>query len=275
MRYTFKVNGVATDADATTNVTATIRNSADEVVLNAAVATKVETGKYEIVVPPAQTAIMDIYEISWSIRQSNNWNTYRSRYEVVGDFITSLSDIRSVAPELAEVTDYDDEMVARAREAAEEYMEKACGISFRPRGRRVWLGGRGDGVLMLPDLYVTKVVSVKVGTTAFTTSEIEDLVAHSFGILERPGGLTFVAGSRNVEVLYEYGLLEAPEPVRRATAQLAAAKYLVKSGLPDRAESITTSEGTIRMSMAGPGKTGIQEVDAVIADFTHDVPAIA
>ncbi len=55
-----------------------------------------------------------------------------------------------------------------------------------------------------------------------------------------------------------------------------AKHYLLDSPISDRAMSESTDVGTIRYSVAGKdGPTGIPEVNAVIAQFNHRIPAIA
>jgi hypothetical protein len=156
-------------------------------------------------------------------------------------------------------------------------MELLCHRAFRRKGRRVYLDGDGMNDIILPDRDIKQVVSASIadlsGTvTTLTSAEITDLVAYPWGVLHRRTLGSWTQGYRNVQVLYEYGPSAAPEPVKRATLALAR-QNLVGLSLFDRARSEAVDGGILSFTLAGrDGPTGIPEVDAVIAQYSRQIP---
>lgn len=276
----FRSGSTLTDPDGNA-ATASIYNSAAvEVAGSPFTATRVSPGLYQITLTPANvTATMDIYDVTWNATFAGVPQKQRRRFEVLGGFIASISEIRDFDPALADTTKYSDAAIRAAREAAEEKIEQLCGVSFRPRGGRAFLDGSGRDTLVLPDVYVTRIVSGSVdqgaGAIALSSSEVAALKLYPYGALTRPDGVIWFSGLRNVSVFYEHGLAEAPEPVRKATMALARA-YLVGTAVYDRATSVSTDEGTFRLTLAGRdgSLTGVPEVDAVVSQFGYSTPAV-
>lgn len=235
------------------------------------------TGVYEVTLTPAQNAILDRYlaEATATVEAVAS-QKFRKSYEVVGGFLFTVDELRSFDTDIT-VSAFADPSVVAAREAAEERFETLCAPAFRPKGRRATLDGTGRAEILVPDIESTKVVSAKIdagsGAVALTASELSDLVVYPLGLVVRKEKGVWTKGLRNIEILYEHGVGEAPEPVRRAHMILARA-YLVPTPVHERATSLSTEGGTFRLSTAGrDGPTGIPDVDAVIAQFPQ-VPAV-
>lgn len=272
------------DADLASTVSAKITNSAGTEISGSPVnivsaaaphAGHPSTGLYEVTLTPAMAALLDRYDVAWTVVQGGASQKLYTSYEVVGGFICSIQEIREVDPKFADEIKYTNEKVVKARLRAQEVLERECGVAFRPKGRRMMLHGKGEALLLVQDLLVLRVVSASIGGTAFTSDEIADVAPHEWGGLERNTAGIWARGVDNVKVHYEYGFVHAPEPIRAACAELAAS-YLFKSGLSDRTVSVSSDEGTMRLAQAGvDGPTGIPMVDAVIEQFSHRVPGVA
>lgn len=268
----YNTDGVAQDATGAVGVT--VRDGAGvDVVTGVATKPAGTTGQYEFGLTPANVANLDLYRAIWSAVVSGSAHSFITEFEVVGGFLFTVSELRGLDKELSDVTKYPHKVVVATREGAEEWIEDLCNFAFRPRGRRSTLDGSGRDVLILDELFPIKVVSAKVGGTAFTPAEISEVALYPWGGAVRKNGV-WEGGNRNVEIHYEHGLSQPPEPIRRA-AMLLTRHILVNKAAPDRTESITTDVGTFRLAVAGEGKpTGIPEVDAVIAQLAQPAPAL-
>jgi hypothetical protein len=238
----------------------------------------ISTGLYELAVLPALTATMDIYEIRWAATISGAAMTFRTYFDVVGGFIVSEGDVRAFDPDLTVANGYTSEKVASAREWAEERFERLCRRAFRPRGRREILSGSGLDVLTVDALDVYRVVAGSInagsGAVALSGGEITDLLYEGSGVLRRRSLGVWSFGYQNVSLLYEYGSSYPPEEARDAVLRLLRSR-LVRSAVPERALSLSTNEGTYRISTAGrDGPTGLPEVDAAIETLRYAVPAV-
>jgi hypothetical protein len=195
---------------------------------------------------------------------------------VVGAFLFSIAELRAFEKGLEDTAKYTTAKIVAAREAAEERLEELMEVALRRRGRRVTLDGDGTRELFLPDQEPRKLVSVKIdegnGLTALIQADVDDIKLYADGRIRRPPDKVFAKGDQNVEILFEHGIDETPEPVRDAAMALAALR-LVPSATPDGASSLSTDEGIYRLNVEGrDGPTGIPKVDAAIEQFGRQTP---
>ena len=217
-------------------------------------------------VPVADMPALDTYTGVWT---DNDGEEYTSRVELCGGYLCELADLRASEPTYSNESKYPASRLKTARTAAEIRFEKAAGVAFVPRCRRVTLIGDGTYRLTLPDVALRTVRSVSIDDgdteTEWTVAEIADLVQREWGALDRTGAV-WTSGDI-VTVCYEHGEDYPPEPVRQAVLLLAP-EYLTRKALSSRAVTEFTEVGTFNLSVAGVRKpTGIPEVDRVAQDF--------
>jgi len=186
------------------------------------------------------------------------------------DHYFTIEELRAEYPELSNETKYTDAKLAADRDYAEARFERAAKVAFVPREVSETVIGNGTKVLLLSaTLEVGPVTDVSIDGTALSEAQVDAIVVRKYGALERadlwPDGAEIV-------VDYVHGYNEPPEPVKGAVMMLAAEKAL-PSTVPARATVLSTDVGSYRLSIADKtGKTGIPEVDAVIAQFGEDKP---
>ena len=270
---TYNTAGEAADAAAPPTIS--IADSAGTV-LTSGTSTDAGVGVYAFTLTPAQTANLDVYTATWTYTMGGVANQIaKTYYEVVGGFFFTVAEFRAYDARLASTVTHTEAEIREARDYAEEVIETACGVAFRPRGRRVTLSGTGINTVLIPDLRPRSVISGTIDGTALTAAEVTDLDIQDWGAIVRDTLGYWTSGSRNVVLYYEHGYSEPPEEVKTAAMELAASR-LVKSAIPQRAESWTSDEGSFRLSTPGPSRpTGIPSVDAVIARYSEKVPVVA
>ncbi|MGH9168730.1 MAG: hypothetical protein ACRD02_12985, partial [Acidimicrobiia bacterium] len=230
-------------------------------------------GLYDITILPANAATLDVYDVEWTALISTTNEKRRTQYEVVERFLFEISELREFNSQVT-VGKYSSPKVARAREIAQETFETQCGVAFRPRGRRASLEGSGGQELLMGDLFPRKVVSGAIDDVALSSADLTDLELADWGVATRKERGIWPRGAQ-VDLVYEYGMDQAPAEVKRECMVLAGA-LLISSATPDRAVSMSTAGETFALSVAGrDGPTGIPSVDAVIARFDHTIPSLA
>lgn len=263
---TFYVDGTATNPSpdsATLKVT-----SAEGTILVAAgtSATDAGTGKFTFTLTPTHTANLDLLTVDWTATISGQVQTVTTYVEIVGAFYFTVADARALYP-LGDTTKYPTADIVKARNAAEEMLERACGRAFVPRYGMQTFSGTGETSAMLGRIPVRVLRSVSVDGSVYAGDNFTNVLVTGLGTIYNPLG--FTRGNANVVVGYEYGDLYPPEEGRRA-ALLLAKDRLVQSLHDPRAESITTEAGTVRF---GTGTFGIPEVDSFVDAYR--LPAIA
>lgn len=212
-------------------------------------------------VPIADLEHLDSYKAIWSGSVGDEEQEWHSYFELVGDNVFHIEDLREFDTSFADEEAYPDAALQAARTWAEQRFEEAAHVAFVPRGKRAVVMGTGTDTVFLPTVACRSLVSVSVNGTALDTSS---LVLWESGKLVNPSLWT---ASARIDVHYEHGYTVAPEPVKRAVLLLAK-EALAESALSSRAISESTDAGFIRLSIAAPGgRIGIPEVDAVAADF--------
>ena len=275
-----------TATDSTTAVTVEVLREDGTVLVPAGTATvdsQSGDGKYEYVLTPAHTGVVDILRARWSATINGLAQTLTTYHEIVGGFYFTLPELRR-QPGLSDSTRFSLNDLAEARFWITDVIDRVCTVPFVPRYDRIVLDGSGLSSLMLPKPYVQQILGVSVGGTAYSTADVTALVIYPEGIIKRPSGV-FTAGDRNVSIRYSHGYRhgdgEAPPFDLRAAALRAARTYLLgikNSDLFDRATSITNEFGNIALALPGENRpTGIPEVDAVILGWRDRVrvPVVA
>jgi hypothetical protein len=191
--------------------------------------------------------------------------------EVVGGFYFGLAEARASDNALTDPVKYTTAMLAAARIQVEQEIDEICYRAFVPRFRRVALDGTGTDTISTPDpdLRTLRAASIAYLTggdlQALTGSYLTRVVPVADGLLVRQYGLPWPFGTGNAVVEYEYGLDAPPEELRQAgMKRMRSVLTSRNSGVPDRASSYTTQEGsTYRLTLPGRRSTGIPDIDAV------------
>ncbi len=263
----YDADGNPADVDGTNDPTVTVTDSSGTAVPGLT-AQRTAVGVYRLTVP-ATLQTLDVYDVLWSWA---NGQSRRSRFEVVGAVLFELAALRASDPVLADQTAYPAETLAEVRRAVSERFEEWAEVAFRPRGARDRLEADGSSLLVLARSKVRRLISVSVDGSALPSAEVDSLLVFPAGLIRRPDQ-PWPRGSI-VEVHYEHGYAEPPAPVRRAAMRYAR-HLLVSGGYDDRATAMVTDVGSFRLTIAGrDGPTGLPEVDAVLADHSHRLPAV-
>ena len=183
----------------------------------------------------------------------------------------TTAELRAQYPDLANETRYPDAVLEAARAYAEQRFERAANVAFVERTRTDRLVGNGKrAILVTAGADVGQPTAVTIAGAEVDEDGLAAIVARDWGALEHP---TLWPKGAEIVVTYPYGSTdEIPEPVKGAVMTLAAERAL-PSTVPARATVLSTDVGSYRMSIADrTGKTGIPEVDAVIAQFGAPKP---
>lgn len=189
------------------------------------------------------------------------------------DYFT-LEEVRAL-PDMNDATRFTPTKVDAASAFIEDLVERLCGTSFVAREVIETLDGNGGTILSLKTPYVLSVETVTVNGVVLTDEFTVDA-----GLLERRTAGTFTSqpwtrGRRNITVTYQSGYSTQP-PFDLKSAMLQGTRYRLlsfdaKSGLSDRAMSITNEFGNVNLatSNADGRPTGLPEVDAVIMGWAR------
>ena len=266
LQVTFYSGGSATSAD--DDVLVTVVNAAGSAVATAGTATAAGTaspGVYDYSLSPQ--ADLDAFTLTWTGAFGGVTQSVETQVEIVGGFHVALADVRSLSG-LSSTTTFPTATLQEKRRWWEALSEDFCGVAFVPRFERCEHDGDGTSSLMLCKMYPRKLLSVTVDDTVVT--DLTDWHLYDSGKLIRDDGGTFPVGICNVVIAYEYGYDSPPADLREAA--LVAIRYKLlgdKSGIPERATSMTTDVGGYTLSIAGvKRRTGIPDVDAAL--MAHD-----
>lgn len=241
IRATF--TGPDGEATAPTSPTVTItRDSDGEVIADAESATLVSAGVVSYTIPAADIPDVDLLHVSWS---GTGASAPDDEVEVVGGFLCSLEEI-----------DDDAQTARRLREQAEQWLEDACGVAFRPRYKREVLSAMPPVLdLLLSRPLVRSITSITQDDVAV---DLDDVTVGE--TVYRDAGWY---GS--VEVVYEHGYTTPPEPIRRAVVKLA---QFASTGGDNRISRFREDDQEVWLAVPGvSGETGIPEVDSAIDQY--------
>jgi hypothetical protein len=196
------------------------------------------------------------------------------------DYFT-LSELRAL-PDMGDTVKYPDARLTAAGDWIEAIIEREVRTSFVARQVTETLDGDSqdpDGGLLLSKPYVLEVTAVTSNGAAFDAGQLAELSVRAGRAYRRTAGtysgfIPWDAGTRNIVVTYDAGYVDAP-PFDVKEAALQGARYRVlsvdgKSGISDRATSITNEFGNVQLSTPNTERnrpTGLPEVDAVIVGW--------
>lgn len=227
----------------------------------------------------AQTTLESL-TVTWT--DAGDSSTHTQTVEVVGGYWFSRADAIAHDSNLADGAKYPPERIAAVRAEVEAEFEDVTNMAWVPRYRRMQLIGNGSRDLVLPDVHIRRVRSVRrydaglLTYTEFTSDDLTAIVAKSWGVLHRES-----EWARNVVyvVEYEHGADRPPADLRDAAiTRLRHRLNAHRSGIPDRATSMSTESGQT-YSIATPGTrgfiTGIPDVDMVLTRRTFQRIGVA
>jgi hypothetical protein len=260
LRQVFYVGTTPTNADGA--VTVDIIKADGSTLVDDGATTNTPPGIYEYVLAPQ--ANLDRLRLLWRGTFAGVEQIRGTWCDIADAFYVSLSDIRALSG-LSNTTSYPNEKLEEARVWFEDKAEIFCGRAFVPRFGHEVLDGSGTNTIFLDHLNVRTLLYVKVDGVAQTGLTTWDL--YRSGRVVRDTGV-FARGTLNVEVGFEYGLDEPDADLRGAALTAIKAKLLGdRSGIPERAVTMTTDVGGFTLALAGRDRpTGIPEVDAVLLD---------
>ena len=272
LQVTFYSGGSATSAD--DDVLVTVVNAAGSAVATSGTATAAGTaspGVYDYTLDPQ--ADLDEFTLTWTGAFGGVTQSVETQVEIVGGFHVALADVRALSG-LTDETKFTTARIQEVRRWWEELSESFCGVAFVPRFERCEHDGDGTTSLMLCNMHPRKLLSVTVDDTAVT--DLTDWHLYDSGKLIRDDGGVFTADVCNVVIAYEYGYDSPPADLREAA--LVAIRYKLlgdKSGIPERAMSMTTDVGGYTLSIAGANRpTGIPEVDSALMRHQETGPLV-
>lgn len=280
IQNTFYVAELPTDSSTAVTIEV-LRDNGDVLIAagTAAAAGAALDGTYSYTLTPSHTSRVDILTAYWTGTIGGTLVTLKTFVEVVGGHYFTIAQARASDADLVDTSKYTTAQIVEARDEVEDECESITGVAWVRRYAKVRLSGAGTSALILPDMETRQVFSVTVDGTAFTSTELADIIVPTSGLIHRDTLGVFTLGASNVVVAYEHGHDEPPSDLRRAALiRLKHRLFASKSGIPDRATSFSSSEGgTFALATAGKGTsyTGIPEVDAVYGRYRIVVPAIA
>jgi len=225
---------------------------------------------------------------------SQSLGNLTARVELVGATLFEVADARAFDKrQLANATNFPDAAILAARTLITERFERICKVSFVPRYRFRAISGADWFEFQLPDQPITAIRSIATrapGASAYVPYSAAQLAALdsdlATGIVTR-GSMYYGTSlyselrlpSLTVQVGYEYGYAQPPEPIRRA-ALIAVVNQLVLTNISERTTSWSdpSGAGTFRMATPGMGRNswfGIPNVDAVLSDYMESTVGIA
>lgn len=236
IRTTFQdADGAAT---APTNPTVTIVRDSDGETIEDDSAATVEGNGARFTLNASDIPEVDLLRVSWS---ATGGTAPDQLVGVVGGFHCALEEISDDG----ESTD-----LRALREQAEDWIERSCGIAFRPAYYREQLEVDSASVLLSRPL-ATEVLSATIDG-----DEVDVTLGAGLATLDRCGTL---------DIAYVHGYESTPEAVRRATAKLA---QHISAGGDNRISRFREDDQEVWLAMPGvTGETGIPEVDAVIERY--------
>lgn len=242
-----------------------VRRENGEVLIEEATSTGAE-GEYSFVLTPAQTALLDVLETTWTAKVEGVEQTFVTHNEIVGGFLTTLAAIKAALPNSVTPAPSTDGLIA-ARNLAELWLEDTCSVAFRPRYAREEMDGSGRPKLLLGTPRVLSIRDVSIGGAAVEAGTLK--INGPAGTVWNPGG--WPEGFQNVSVAYEHGYKVVPAQVSRAATRLAR-HFIVEnpSDYDERSSSMSTETAHYTFITPGMGGaiTSIPEVNAVIEEFS-------
>lgn len=256
LSVTFTVDGVATDPSPATVTVEILR--ADGTVLVAAGTSTGHTGvgTFAFSLTAAQTALLDTLTARWT---STNLGTIVTTQEIVGGFVCSTADLRSLFPDTAA---YPNAVLHEMRNYAETSLENALGFALVPRYSYETINLRARTKFIRTAWpYIRSIRSVSVGGVAYTSTQLALLTtARSFVYGTWPVSMEIDGeggwSTGIIKIGYEHGVEAGGDlaiGARRASLAVANDYGGGVGSIDSRAETIVTVDGTIRLRGGGSG----------------------
>lgn len=229
------------------------------VATNRATAASDQTGTYTVALTAAEALTLDVLTATWSITGITRATSY---HRVVGGFLFTLVDLL----DLGGLTGFTQMQLRTARDQVTDLFERVTGVCWAPTYDLEAFTGRSmpNHVSRYRPLRSLRSASIDDTTRALTDLELRG----DAGVVGLLSGSSFYG---QCVLGLEHGYDAAPADLADA-AMVAAKDRLLRrrSAISDRARSITDDMGTRTFAYAGRDHpTGIDEVDAVLADHDH------
>lgn len=282
LTHTFYVDETPTDLGG--SCTVTLKRLDGTTVASGAATHPGAAGVYQFAVPDQAT--VDILTMDWAGTLASGAVSVRDYVEIAGGFLFGLAEARAKHPSLANTTTYPPSLLAAKRIEVEQECERICRRAFVPRFAREKLSGNDTDQLPTSNTELRTVRAASIGGVALAGSDLTGLTVTPHGVIKRPGGAVWPAGTGNVIVEYEHGLDFPPADLSEAAIlRLRSRIAMTQSGIPDRATSFATAEGgTYRLSVPGQvtlsgidgiyDRTGIPDIDGIYQRYTRQRRAV-
>jgi len=264
-RYARQTISASFDATPTAPVTIGVVDELGAEVIASGTATVANPdGSYGFELLPAKTAALGRLTATWTDAAGVRLTT---QHDVVGFHLIGIDRLREFEP-LDDEVRYGDAKLALGRDIASYALERACNRAFAPKLARETVTARGGRTLPLA-AGPTALTSITLDGEAV---DLDGILLDPAGYLERPLGDWSYGGS--YLVTYEHGEQAVDPRVSRAVGLIAADLLFGDaldgqgSGIPERATSLSTSDGTFSLVTAGMGSSfSLPEVNAVVQQW--------
>lgn len=267
----FYVGETATDPGGAT-ATVTVTRPDGTAIATAAATTRTGAGTFTYALA-AQTNPTRLKAL-WTGTDGRKVTTW---VDVVGAVYAELVDIRALEGIFDNSVMYTTAVLELARAGAEAFIEDVTATAWVPRFARERHAGDATSCLVLDHVDPRQLISVTIDGIA--VSDLSGFAFTAHGTLEWSAG-TFTeptSTGENVVIEYLHGKDEPPEDLRRACLRLI--RHLVvatTSRFDERAISVSADGMVTQLATAGRKRpTGLPDVDAILARYTHRLPGLA
>jgi hypothetical protein len=186
----------------------------------------------------------------------------------------TADDLRAFDDGLVDAARYSDTQLTNVITDVEAEIERIIGTAYNARtATNEWHLGNGEEWLRLDNRWPTTITAASIDGTALTAGQLSDLtIDRSAGMVRNPAGWT---EDDAILISYTYGKTAPPSDLLRAAKILCRARLgQTRNPIMDRAERYISDGGnTFVLSMPSATRTGVPDVDAVLARYL--IPGIA
>ncbi len=209
-------------------------------------------------------------------------------YTATGAIFTAI-EARAHDKGVLQSTLYSDTQIVTAEAAIRAKFERIIGVALTPTTYTEYYDGDGTDTLYLAHhqpwasatpspvtLTSVTVIATDDTETAFTATELSDVVKYPHKLVRRSG--TFTSGERNIKIVYSAGYSTCPDDIK-AAALIACVQQLVPTSVPSSV--IDGAEGGINWSRVKDPERGRwygnEAIDAVLREhrMLETLPGIA
>ena len=225
-----------------------------------------EAGFYELVLSPTETGEIDRLRAEW---RADGATIEVSFHDVVGAHYFSVESLRKLDP-LDKADVYSDRDLRFYRDLGSYALEGACGVTWTERYSEHTFDGTGSDSVIVQQAGITEILGAAIDGVATGTPKLL-----SGGEVKLQDGERWTAEtSCIVRLIRAYMAFPPPREIR---AMKLIAKHFAfsdapggrGSGIPDRATSLSTSDGSFSLITAGArGATfDVPEANAVVEEY--------